>query len=179
MTTEVLRFDTWNSPVQPWQCGSVAGPAVKKPMRLVTPPVTVLSDLESRKFSQQRIFLAMPLIERIDAFSQPVPFFQVDEIPPISPLVSKEAVNLAVIMAEIGLGQAQNESEVVMPSVHPTVAGAIQFEWHRHGVDLEIEIHPSGEISAYVEEPGKDPVELPLTLGLKAVHTVLRTVLLR
>lgn len=187
MTTDVLRFADRISPataaspfeVQLREFSSLAGFAsVKEVMGLLTTPVTILSENDSQKMRQQRLLLALPLIERIAAFSRPATFYQVDEVPPISPLVRNEAANLALVVAEVGLGQTQND-RVVMPSVHPTAAGAIQFEWHRNGVDLEIEIHPSGEISAYVEELDKEPVELLLSSGLQAVDTVLNTVLLR
>lgn len=38
------------------------------------------------------------------------------------------------------------------PSVVPTVDGGVQLEWHRHGIDLEVEIRPTGEYSAFYED---------------------------
>jgi hypothetical protein len=35
------------------------------------------------------------------------------------------------------------------PTIIPTREGGIQFEWHRHGIDLEVKIPPSGPISQF------------------------------
>jgi len=40
------------------------------------------------------------------------------------------------------------------PQVVPTSRGRIQLEWHRRGVDLQIEIAPSGRYSAAFERNG-------------------------
>ena len=39
------------------------------------------------------------------------------------------------------------------PSIVPTWCGGIQAEWHRNGVDLEIEVFPSGEIEYFFKGP--------------------------
>ena len=36
---------------------------------------------------------------------------------------------------------------VADPVVVPTVRGGVQLEWHRHGVDVEVEISPDGSVS--------------------------------
>jgi hypothetical protein len=39
-----------------------------------------------------------------------------------------------------------------LPQVVPTNRGNIQLEWHQCGIDLEIEISESGEVSAFFED---------------------------
>jgi hypothetical protein len=53
----------------------------------------------------------------------------------------------------------------VQPSVVPTVAGGIALEWHRGGIDLEIEMGPDKD-QAYVsyEDSGGSEVEGPLAV---------------
>lgn len=38
-----------------------------------------------------------------------------------------------------------------LPSVVPTSNGGVQFEWHRMGWDVEVEIHADGHISGIAE----------------------------
>ena len=38
------------------------------------------------------------------------------------------------------------------PSVIPTLEGGIQVEWHRRGIDLEIEIQPNGQNVAFYQD---------------------------
>lgn len=42
------------------------------------------------------------------------------------------------------------------PSIVPTWCGGIQAEWHRNGVDLEIEVFPSGEIEYFFKGPDEE-----------------------
>jgi hypothetical protein len=62
----------------------------------------------------------------------------------------------------------------IPPSVVPTAAGGVAFEWHRTGVDLEIEFHDTGEITVFGEEEatGYD-FEGPLQLLLPDVTRLL------
>lgn len=39
------------------------------------------------------------------------------------------------------------------PSIVPTWEGGVQAEWHRNGVDLEIEVSPKGEIEYFFKGP--------------------------
>ena len=39
------------------------------------------------------------------------------------------------------------------PSVVPTWDGGVQVEWHRNGVDLEIEVGPLGEVEYFFKSP--------------------------
>ena len=45
------------------------------------------------------------------------------------------------------------------PSVVPTAKGGIQLEWHRNGVDLEIEIYPYSGGAFFYERKGEEPLE--------------------
>ena len=42
------------------------------------------------------------------------------------------------------------------PSVVPTYEGGVQVEWHRNGVDLEIEISPDGEAEYFFACPNEE-----------------------
>ena len=48
-----------------------------------------------------------------------------------------------------------------LPSIVPTPSGGIQLEWHRFGIDLEVDITPSGNYSiSYEDETGEtEPYE--------------------
>jgi hypothetical protein len=54
------------------------------------------------------------------------------------PVAIKSIENLIYLLSQ-GI-----QLDVPAPSVVPTVSGGIQLEWHRQGIDLEIEIPPSG-----------------------------------
>ena len=43
----------------------------------------------------------------------------------------------------------------IKPAVVPSPSGGFQFEWHENGVDLEVEVLPSGQFSAYFEDREK------------------------
>ena len=45
------------------------------------------------------------------------------------------------------------------PSVVPTAKGGVQLEWHRNGVDLEIEIYPDSGGAFSYEGKGEEPFE--------------------
>jgi hypothetical protein len=54
--------------------------------------------------------------------------------------------------------------ETPPPIVIPTVRGGIQLEWHQGGIDVEVYVNSSAEISFLAEEPGSEEgTELPLT----------------
>lgn len=38
------------------------------------------------------------------------------------------------------------------PAVVPSPSGGFQFEWHENSVDLEVEVLPSGQFSAYFQD---------------------------
>lgn len=39
-----------------------------------------------------------------------------------------------------------------LPSIVPTTSGNVQLEWHRSGIDLEVEVTPSGKFSMFYED---------------------------
>ena len=45
------------------------------------------------------------------------------------------------------------DSQAPPPSIVPTHAGGVQAEWHRNGVDLEIEVTPAGAVEYYFRSP--------------------------
>ena len=44
------------------------------------------------------------------------------------------------------------ETPLVPPSIVPTCRGNIQLEWHRFGIDLEVEVARSGKYSVFYED---------------------------
>ncbi len=53
------------------------------------------------------------------------------------------------------------------PSFVPTRSGGIQFEWHEHGIDLEVEVEAPSSCSVYfLNNHTKEEVELGLSYDL-------------
>ena len=50
----------------------------------------------------------------------------------------------------------------VTPAIVPTVSGGVALEWHRQGIDLEIEFAPSGEITVMRDDDSEEAFEGPL-----------------
>ena len=74
--------------------------------------------------------------------------------------VANEAVEAAITFLVEAIPTRPN---VVAPAVVPTVRGGLQLEWHRRGVDLEIEFGPDASGSWYAEDrETKETVEQPL-----------------
>ena len=48
------------------------------------------------------------------------------------------------------------DSRTSPPSVVPTWRGGVQVEWHRNGIDFEIEADPSGEIEYFFKSPSEE-----------------------
>lgn len=42
--------------------------------------------------------------------------------------------------------------DVAVPVLVPTVRGGLQLEWHRRGVDIEVEVNPDGSVSWCAED---------------------------
>lgn len=63
--------------------------------------------------------------------------------------VSSEAVRDAIAFL---VDAASSIPNVVAPAVVPTVRGGLQLEWHRQGIDLEIEFDPNDSPSWYAED---------------------------
>ena len=74
--------------------------------------------------------------------------------------VSSEAARAATTLLAKAVSAAPN---LAAPALVPTVRGGIQLEWHRQGVDLEIEFEPDGSGSWYAEDrETEETVERPL-----------------
>lgn len=63
--------------------------------------------------------------------------------------VSREAIRAAIAFL---IETASAEPTVAAPAVVPTVRGGLQLEWHRQGVDLEIEFESDATCSWYAED---------------------------
>ena len=48
------------------------------------------------------------------------------------------------------------DSRTPPPTVVPTYEGGVQVEWHRNGVDLEIEISPDGNAEYFFSGPSEE-----------------------
>jgi hypothetical protein len=121
--------------------------------------------------------LALPTMEKVSTLAAAK--FDTDIVAPISQLVQKQAFDWLAMLADLALNEVNRADQVVMPSVHPTPSGGIQFEWHRKGYDLEIQVLPSGQGQAYLETPGSEPAEVDLSQGWKPIEDALKTVLVR
>lgn len=74
--------------------------------------------------------------------------------------VANEAVEAAIAFLVDAIPARPN---VVAPAVVPTVRGGLQLEWHRQGVDLEIEFGPDASGSWCAEDrETAETVEAPL-----------------
>jgi hypothetical protein len=60
-------------------------------------------------------------------------------------------IQVESVMASIDLLRAIMRDDTPAPAVVPTSRGLVQLEWHRDGVDLEIEVRSLGKYSAYFE----------------------------
>jgi hypothetical protein len=58
----------------------------------------------------------------------------------------------AVVHAIAFLGRLMR-GEAPVPNIVPTVEGNVQVEWHRNGLDLEIEVRRDGDYELSVEGP--------------------------
>ena len=74
-----------------------------------------------------------------------------------------------LVKSAIGVLSGIMEYNSIPPSVVPTSVGGIQFEWHVGGVDLEINIPPTGDAVFEFEGPNEE-VEgrLPENVGVLA-----------
>jgi len=185
MNISVLRVDALSRPAPVWTPAQAFEPTMtlarglQRAVSYVIGPATFLSEDKDRAFERQCMALVSPLVEKIQAFSSPVMNGADVVAAAASLLVRQEAVRLAVEFVRVGLEASHDQDEVVMPSVHQAQSGAIQFEWHRKGIDLEIALVPSGEIVGYLEREGREPKELDLAAGVAAITQELRTVLRR
>lgn len=71
-----------------------------------------------------------------------------------APPIDRDAVVHVVEVLNRALGP-----DAPAPQVVPTPFGGIQLEWHRRGVDLEIEIRPDGSYSLCFEDAAGMPIE--------------------
>jgi hypothetical protein len=60
------------------------------------------------------------------------------------------------------------------PTVVPTPSGSVQFEWHRQGMDIEVEVLSAGKINLYYENGATgSSEESTLTSDFRRLATVL------
>ena len=64
------------------------------------------------------------------------------------------------------------------PAVVPTSQGGLHIEWHRHGIDLEIESPPKYRLMSVDEQMG-DEQEFVVTTDLRPVFPLLKRVTAR
>jgi hypothetical protein len=79
------------------------------------------------------------------------------------------------VEAALRLLLATMQPDTLAPSVVPTVRGGVQLEWHASGVDLEVEVTPSGHVSvAYEDDEGQEWEADPL-VDLRPLKQALRS----
>jgi hypothetical protein len=167
------------SPDLTFEPALVVSDSLRRTVNLLLDPASMLSETQDRATKRSTAAIAAPVIHRVRQFAAPVVHNGDILAAPASPLVMQEAVRLAVHLAELGLSLTRDADEVVMPSVHQAASGAVQFEWHRKGIDLEVQILPSGKIVALVENGEHDPREVDLDDGIALVESELQAVLSR
>ena len=69
-------------------------------------------------------------------------------------------VSIEVIEMSLKLLQSIADPGVPLPAVVPTGVGGIQFEWHKSGIDLEVEIDPSGQVQGFFKR-NSQPEQCP------------------
>jgi hypothetical protein len=90
------------------------------------------------------------------------------EARPVDPRCAMAAIQL--IMSVFG-------PAVPTPAVVPTSRGGVQFEWHREGVDLEIEIESPGRFHVVFEDVREDvETEETLTTDLQPLVRLLERI---
>ena len=60
-------------------------------------------------------------------------------------------IHVESVMASIDLLRAIMRDDAPAPAVVPTSQGFVQLEWHRDGLDLEIEVQSLGKYLTYFE----------------------------
>jgi len=152
---------------------------INRTFNFVSGTARLLSEVDSPLLSRTAVELSAPLVQKIQLFGSAV-FHAGDELAAASsPLVRQEAARLAVHFAERALERISDPDEVAMPTVLQAPSGAIQFEWHRKGIDLEISVLPSGRIAGYVESEGHEPREVDLSASMWEIAEELNAVLRR
>ena len=185
MNTSVLRMSAANDRVAVWGPGCAFEPTMhlshdlKQAVSYIVDPARLLSESKEDSLTRQAMALATPLIHQVSYFASPAMHDDDVIAAAASPLVRQEAARLALHFAEQGLELTSDPDEVAMPSVHQAPSGAIQFEWHRKGLDLEISVLPNGRIVGYVEVEGREPQEIDLSAGMWEIGPELNSVLCR
>ena len=68
------------------------------------------------------------------------------------------AVNRQCMVTAILLLLTSSRPKTPPPAVVPTVRGGVQLEWHRGGIDLEIEIQSPSEIRLFLEDASRGEI---------------------
>ena len=86
-----------------------------------------------------------------------------------------EPVSDAAFKQTVGFLATYLVEDVAGPVLVPTVRGGVQLEWHRQGVDIEVEVGPDGSVSWCAEDrrTGEES-EAALTGQEESVRTWLR-----
>ena len=56
------------------------------------------------------------------------------------------------------------------PQIVPTSTGGLQLEWHANGVDLEVEVDPSGDVSLSFDQAGRSEERTGSALATEALE---------
>ena len=102
-----------------------------------------------RRDSAQELYRAKWVIPTFDAMAALSRNF------PVRRYVSKRIQHSLVISMLMVLIEIL-DNDTPPPSVVPTYEGGLQVEWHRNGVDLEIEISPDGNAEYFFASPDEE-----------------------
>jgi hypothetical protein len=128
-------------------------------------------------------FVSIPFGHAALVFSEPPPAWSYDLLTGISKLGELEEgwdsygarpVDPNCAVAAVGLVFSLLGPSTPKPYIVPTNRGGLQLEWHRNGIDLEIEIQsPSRLQVTFQDERTEEEIELTLTGNLRPlVHLV-------
>ena len=69
-----------------------------------------------------------------------------------TPISAQAAKRTMIVLHRVGLGGPE-------PAVVPVCDGGIQVEWYYSGMEIEVDIPPSGRVSIYIAHPDGSSVE--------------------
>ena len=144
----------------------------------LTDDITSVAPSEKIHFGQHLLVFSEPLpawsadlLQRISELGELKENWNSYEARPIDPYCAVKTIIFLLSMLD---------ADTPMPIIVPTNRGGIQLEWHRSGVDLEIEIESISRLHVFFadEESGEES-EVTLTSNLQPVVPLLDRLIAR
>ena len=133
------------------------------PHALVDASVRTSLELPSRP--ARRIAIRARSVDRPEQFRHAVGrVIELLQLPPGWNTHGAEPVSDVAFVRTVEFLSEYLAAGVAGPAVVPTVRGGIQLEWHRQGVDIEVEVDPDGSVS-WCAEDRETGVELEASLA--------------